>query len=164
MHIDDNCKKFSNISLPVIYIGFFFLIGGACTLLNALITKPFVGESIIDVILILILACLSYTVVVKIYFGRQVVYQIDMIDKKIRMYTMLEQTKFIKFSDIMTVLDFKPDWFMTRFHLNKDDHYGLSIALKDGRSFRVSPHMERIDELKEALKSIIQANQGKAAS
>ena len=62
----------------------------------------------------------------------------------------------LKYSEIKSISDNEPKWKIIKPNFYKSDKNGFIITLKDGRFFRVSPHMERIDDLKSELQRLIQ--------
>ena len=66
--------------------------------------------------------------------------------------------KLILDKDLLSISDGNKSWFVRPSIAFQNDFPSFTIHLKDGRFFRVSPHMERIDELKAKLEQIIEDN------
>ena len=67
--------------------------------------------------------------------------------------------KVIQSNDLQSVSTAEEKWMLPKPHYWKSGKNGVTIKLKNGRFYRISPHMERIEALKLALEKVIEENE-----
>lgn len=90
--------------------------------------------------------------------GRDIVFNITLLYDSINIENSLKRKVVIKATEIVNIKEGQKKWRFFVPKVFRGLKGGLTINLKDGRFFRVSPHMERIDELKGELERIIEEN------
>tara|TARA_B110000879_G_C10975479_1_gene433175 strand:+ start:304 stop:822 length:519 start_codon:yes stop_codon:yes gene_type:complete len=90
--------------------------------------------------------------------GKRLICKLSIDDRITIKNSMLNELEFT-FNDVISIINGQKKLLFKNVELFlKGSERGFTINLKDGRFFRVSPHMERIDELKAELERIIAEN------
>lgn len=150
-------KRISNFFIFPTLIGMPILIWAAFTVLLSTSDKLFFLILAFFFIPIIILGTLN----IYFYFleGRKFIFNLQVEEKGIKIFTISGSEKSICKNDIDSILykKHKPliAWLSSFMNSN---NLSLTLYLKDGRFFRISPHMERLEELKELLERIIEEN------
>ena len=152
-----------NTKLPFIWLFFSLITAFICEymIINCLFLPAsmmsFTEKSVVLLGFIYILYLL-YGGLGLIFEGKSIVRKILSNNSYIKVENALHYIQNIPNSDICSIDDVEKKWRIFKPHFYKMDKKGLTINLNDGRFFRVSPHMERIDELKVELERIIAEN------
>lgn len=77
----------------------------------------------------------------------------------IKIENAFHRVKFIQNNEIHSVSTAEERWTLPKPHYWKSGKNGVTIKLKNGKFYRVSPHMERIEALKLALEKVIEENE-----
>ena len=131
---------------------------GEYVIVSCVINQSDYGSKIIFSITALYVSYLLYGAIAIIKDGRFCIRNIKIKSNKIVIIDSLHRTNNLSEEEIISISYLDMPWFFPKPHFYKTGKKGLTIKISDGRFFRVSPHMERIDKLKVALEEIIKNN------
>lgn len=86
---------------------------------------------------------------------RRFVRNIKVTASSVEIENAFHKIKKIRVKDIKYVSDIEEKWILPKPHYWKVGKKGLTIKLNNGKFYRISPHMENIEELKTKLDKLI---------
>lgn len=149
-----------NTKLPLIWLIFSLsgsAIGAGLILYSAFIYKHFTEKVICLLGFIYVLYWL-YKGFFLLTEGRFFIRKLTFNNLDFEIHNGLHTKIVIKYLEIKSVSNDLKNYKLFNLDCKMHKCLGLIINLKDGRFFRISPHMERIDELKQRLEKIIEKN------
>ena len=118
---------------------------------------PLIAKFLVIIFIISVFLWLRYGVLLFID-GQSIIRNITFDAESVNFENSLHLKINISNKDITSIDSIEKKWRVFKPHFFKANKEGLTINIKGGRFFRVSPHMERIDELKAELEKIIEEN------
>jgi hypothetical protein len=152
----------TNANLPLNFL-LFFTVGALTINLTAvyyLLITPLisVSDKIVMAIVINYVFYLSYNNIALLINGRFLIQEIQFGINILIIKNALHKLKHIKYCNIKLISKTDEKWHLVKPHFYKTEKKGITIYLTDGTFLRISPHMERIDELYVGLEKIVKEN------
>ena len=149
-----------NTKLPLAWLMFSLsgsVIGAGLMLYSVFIYKH-VTEKVICFLWFLYVLYWLYKGLFLLTEGRFLIRRLFLNNSNLEIQNGIHTKIFINYAEIKSVSRDFEKYKLFNIDCRMHNCLGLIINLKDGRYFRISPHMERIDELKERLEKMIEGN------
>jgi len=158
---DENITEKTNLPLSWLIFSFIGSAVGEYSAIQCLFlpgkNMPVIAKFLVLIFIVIVFLWLRYGVLLFIdgkSIIRNIIIDLDSVNFENALHFKINSSN----NNIKCISDVESKWHTFKPHFYKSDKKGFTIFLKDGRFFRVSPHMERIDELKAELEHIIDEN------